>query len=75
MRCVTDNMSGNHGQTHLLQNPTKDRLFSIFAELLCTQNIGINAEHVKGVNNELADEISRPSHFYLSHTERAEQIY
>jgi hypothetical protein len=38
------------------------QLISIVAKLLPTRNIGLNANHIPGVDNILADYISRLSH-------------
>jgi hypothetical protein len=48
------------------------QLISIVAELLRTRNIGLNARHIPGVDNVLADFISRPTD---PHSERSEQIF
>jgi hypothetical protein len=51
------------------------QLISIVAELLRTRNIGLNARRIPGVDNILADFISRPTDLNLSHSERSEQIF
>ena len=51
------------------------RLLGVFAELLRLHNVGINCKHIEGLLNVLADFISRPTHFDLSHPERCEQIF
>jgi hypothetical protein len=33
----------------------------------------LNCSHIKGVKNEISDFISRPTHFNLPYSERAEQ--
>jgi hypothetical protein len=50
-------------------------LIGVFAELLRTSDIGINCEHIAGILNEIADAISRPTIFNLSHSDRSEQIF
>jgi hypothetical protein len=51
------------------------QLIGALATLLRSASIGLNARHIPGVENILADFISRPTHFALSHTARAEQIF
>ncbi len=54
-------------------------LIWILAELLRLYDVGINAEDIPGVRNEIADFISRPDPLIslnsLSHYERAQQIF
>jgi hypothetical protein len=49
------------------------QLIGIVAELLRTRNIGLNSTHIPGVENTLADYISRPTNLNLSHSERSER--
>jgi hypothetical protein len=74
--CLTDNKSAMAWANRVTTKSAQgQRLLSIYAEILRTQNIGTNAEHNPGVKNVMADDISRPTHFNLSHTDRTEQIY
>ena len=74
--CYTDNTSAKCWANRITTKSAKgQRLIATYAELLRTGNIGLNAEHIKGILNLIADEISRPTHFDLTHAERAEQIF
>lgn len=50
-------------------------LIWILAEILRIHEFGINADHIAGVDNTLADYISRPLNLTLSHHSRCAQIY
>jgi hypothetical protein len=50
------------------------RSHGIYAEILRTYNIGLNCNHIARVKNEIADFMSRLTHFNLPHSERAERI-
>ena len=50
-------------------------MIGVLASLLRTLPIGLNADHIAGTENILADFISRPTHFALSHAARSEQIF
>ena len=50
-------------------------LLGIYAKLLHLHDVGINCDHIAGEKNILADFISRPTHFGLSHAQQAEQIF
>lgn len=74
--CFTDNTTAKSWANKLASaTPRGQRLIGILAELLRTHVIGINANHIAGVDNVLADFISRPTHTNLSHAARAEQIF
>jgi hypothetical protein len=73
---LTDNTAAvkwsNRVTTKSLQG---QQLIGIVAELLRTRNIGLNANHIPGVKNVLADYISRPTKLKLSHSDRSGQIF
>jgi hypothetical protein len=72
----TDNMSAKKWSNQLTSKSLQgQQLICIVAELLRTSNIGLNANHIPGVENVLADYISRPTHPNLSHSDRSEQIF
>jgi hypothetical protein len=72
----TDNISAKKWSNKLTSKSLQgQQLISIVAELLRTKNIGLNSKHIPGVENILADSISRPTHPNLSHSERSEQIF
>lgn len=74
--CLTDNTSAMSWANRVTSKSAQgQRLLSIYSDILRTQNIGTNAEHLPGIKNIIADDISRPTHFNLSHAARAEQIY
>ena len=74
--CRTDNTAAEAWANKVTsQSPQGQRLIGVMAELLRTNNLGLNARHIAGVKNVLADFISRPTHFDLSFSERAEQIF
>ena len=74
--CRTDNTAAEAWANHVTsRSPQGQRLIGVMAELLRTSNLGLNAKHIAGVENVLADFISRPTHFNLSHSHRAEQIF
>jgi hypothetical protein len=50
-------------------------LIGVLAALLRARPIGLNTNHIAGSDNILADFISRPTHFALSHSDRSEQIF
>jgi hypothetical protein len=51
------------------------RLLCILGDLLCTYDVGINCDHIAGLENIIADYISRPEHITLSPAQRVAQIY
>jgi hypothetical protein len=74
--CLTDNTAAEKWSNKVTSKSLQgQQLIGILAELLRTRNIGLNARHIPGVENILADYISRPTNFNLSHSERSEQIY
>jgi hypothetical protein len=74
--CLTDNSSAKAWANRVTtKSPQGQHLIGIYAEILRTYNIGLNYDHIAGVENEMADFISRPTHFNLPHSERAEQIF
>jgi hypothetical protein len=74
--CQTDNTSAMAWSNRLTSKSLQGQhLIGIFAELLRQHNIGINAEHLAGYLNVLADFLSRPTHMYLTHAQRSEQIF
>jgi hypothetical protein len=76
MLCRTDNTAAEAWANKVTsKSPQGQRLIGILAELLRTNNLGLNARHIAGTQNVLADFISRPTHFTLSFSERAEQIF
>ena len=76
LMCRTDNTAAEAWSNHVTsRSPQGQRLIGVLAELLRTNNLGLNAKHIAGVENVLADFISRPTHFHLSHSHRAEQIF
>ena len=76
MLCRTDNTAAEAWANKVTsQSPQGQRLIGVLAELLRTQNLGLNARHIAGTENVLADFISRPTHFILSFSQRAEQIF
>ena len=76
MLCRTDNTAAEAWANKVTsQSSQGQRLIGVLAELLRTKNLGLNARHIAGVKNVLADFISRPTHFALSFSQRAEQIF
>ena len=63
---------GNKATTKSIQG---QRLLGIYCELLRTSGISVSTDYIPGEENIIADFISRPTHFDLSHAERAEQLY
>ena len=76
MLCRTDNTAAESWANKVnSQSAQGQRLIGALAELLRTTNLGLNAKHIAGTENVLADFISRPTHFNLPFSQRAEQIY
>jgi len=74
--CLTDNTAAMAwAQKVTSTSPQGQQLIGILAELLRTHVIGLNARHIAGIDNDLADFISRPTNLRLSHVARAEQIF
>lgn len=71
----TDNTVSKSWANRVTSSSEKGQwLIGIYAEMLRTLGIGINTDHIPGIENVLADFISRPSHFELSVADRAQQI-
>jgi hypothetical protein len=76
MLCRTNNTAAEAWANKVTsQSLQGQRLIGVMADLLRTKNLGLNARHIAGVQNVLADFISRPTHFALSFSDRAEQIF
>jgi hypothetical protein len=76
MSCQTHNTAAEAWANKVTsQSSQGQQLIGVLADLLQTKNLGPNARHFAGVQNVLADFISRPTHFALSFSERAEQIF
>ena len=74
--CWTDNMSSRSwANSATAKSSAGQRLVGAFAELLRTRNLGINCEHIPGIQNVLSDFISRPTHYKFSPPQRAEQVF
>jgi hypothetical protein len=75
-QCLTDNIASmawvNKVTTKSLQG---QNLIGIYAEILHHSNIGVNSEHIRGILNTRADDISRPISPNLSLAVRHEQIF
>ena len=73
---LTDNMSALSWANRVTSKSTQGQhLIGVFAELLRLHDVGINCEHIPGIDNNLADFISRPTHLNISPLERCEQIF
>jgi hypothetical protein len=69
----TDNTSAKSWANRVTSKSSQgQRLIGLYAEILRTCNIGLNCDHIAGVKNAIADFISRPTHFNLSYSERAQ---
>ena len=74
--CFTDNTPAEAWANKVTSKSLQGQpLIGMLAALLQARPIGLNTNHIAGSENILADFISRPTHFALSHTERSEQIY
>ena len=74
--CYTDNTAAAAWATKVSSQSHQGQcMIGALAELMRTNNLGLNAKHIAGIDNVLADFISRPTHFNLSFSQRAEQIY
>jgi hypothetical protein len=74
--CLTDNTSSMAWANKVTSKSVQGQnLIGIFAELLRIANLGYNCEHLAGVLNCRADDISRPTFPYLSISVRHEQIF
>jgi hypothetical protein len=76
MLCRTDNTSAEAWSNRLsAASPKGQSLIAIYAEMLRTSSICLNSQHIPGEQNILADFLSRPSNFDLSHSDRIAQIF
>ena len=74
--CLTDNNTAKSWAHRVTTKSVRgQQLIGIYAQLLRLHKFGINTEHIPGVVNVLADFISRPTHFDLTHAQRSEQIF
>ena len=74
--CFTDNTSAEAWANKVTSKSLQGQpLIGMLAALLQARHIGLNTNHIAGTENILADFISRPTHFALSHADRSEQIY
>jgi hypothetical protein len=75
--CPTDNTSAEVWSNRLsaAASPTGQPLIALYAEMLRTSFISLNSQHIPGEQNILADFLSRPSNFDLSHSDRIAQIF
>ena len=74
--CCTDNTPAEAWANRVTsKSPQGQPLIGVLAALLRARPIGLNTNHIAGSDNILADFISRPTHFALSHADRSEQIY
>jgi hypothetical protein len=73
---LTDNTSALAWTNKLTSKSLQgQQLIALMAELLRLGTLGINSKHIPGVDNDLADFISRPTNLTLSPSARHEQIY
>ena len=76
LMCRTDNTAAKKWANKVTSKSQRgQQLIGVMAELLRTRSCGIRAQHIPGVDNGLADFISRPTNFTLSHSARSEQLY
>jgi hypothetical protein len=74
--CFTDNTSAEAWANKVTSKSLQGQpLIGMLAALLRARPIGLNTHHIPGDENILADFISRPTHFALSHSDRSEQIF
>ena len=74
--CFTDNTPAEAWANKVTSRSLQGQpLIGMLAALLRARPIGLNTNHIAGSENILADFISRPTHFALSHADRSEQIY
>ena len=72
----TDNTSAKRWTNKLTtKSRTGQRLLCLLGDLLREYDIGINADHIPGLQNIIADYISRPEQILLSPSDRLKQIY
>jgi hypothetical protein len=76
MLCRTDNTSAEAWSNRLSAASNKGQsLIALYAEMLRTCSLSLNSQHIPGEQNILADFLSRPSNFDLSHSDRITQIF
>jgi hypothetical protein len=74
--CLTDNWTSMSWARRVTSKSLQGQhLIGIFAELLRLFDVGLNADHLPGEDNDLADFISRPTDLNISPFERCEQIF
>jgi hypothetical protein len=74
--CFTDNTSAEAWANKVTSKSLQGQpLIGMLAALLQARPIGLNTNHIAGSENILANFISRPTHFALSHSDRSEQIF
>ena len=74
--CFTDNTPAEAWANKVTSKSLQGQpLIGVLAALLRARPIGLNTNHIVGNENILADFISRPTHFALSHADRSEQIF
>ena len=74
--CFTDNTPAEAWANKVTSKSLQGQpLIGVLAALLRARPIGLNTNHIAGSENILADFISRPTHFTLSHADRSEQIF
>jgi hypothetical protein len=73
--CLTDNTSSMAWANKVTSKSLhRQTLIGVFAELLRFANIGFNSEHLAGILNDSANDISRPTFPYLPISARHEKI-
>ncbi len=74
--CLTDNVSSLSWCNRVTsKSPQGQALLEYFAELLRVHDVGINAKHIPGVDNDTADFLSRPTNSNAPPSTRVEQIF
>jgi hypothetical protein len=74
--CLTDSTAAKSCAHRATSKSMRgQQLRGVFSQLLRLHRFGINAEHIAGIKNILADFISRPTHFDLPHSAHCEQIF
>lgn len=72
----TDNMTSMSWASKVTSKTLRgQQLIGLYAELLREHPIGQQADHIAGVDNIIADDISRPTDPNLTHSQRLAQIY
>ena len=74
--CFTDNTPAEAWANKVTSKSLQGQpLIGVLAALLRARPIGLNTHHIAGAENILANFISRPTNFALSHADRSEQIF